>query len=501
MNQLPAFKSDGTTYTRYQKKSFFIKRFFLGIFSFFLLFSVGYLSVMISLVFKTHHAAQNITVGAKRSPTVLGVAKSLITQDEIIPLKSDDAGRINILLLGKASKDYPGQDLTDTIILASIDTKTNRASLISLPRDLYVPIANSSSWTKINALYKIGSSDKEDPFSVIRDSISDITGLSIPYSLVVDYDAFVQIIDALGGINVTVERDILDTRFPGPHYSYETFELKKGFHTLDGATALKYVRERHSDPRGDFGRAERQQQTLKAVRNKMFSSQTFLNPLTLSKLLSALEDNIRTDISLDEIEGFLQLAQKTDLQNIESVVIDAWKPESLLRVSHVYLENGQRMFALAPRSGSFEEITDLAKNIFDLSSLKKRHANIQEENARVTLISYGNARIAEKIQRLLLDLGFGKVSIFYEDASRGIPEKSILLDESNRSKPYSLDEIIKVIPADYSVSSQITPELPDSFSQDIILLLGKDSHERHGWEEVSVEEWQSEIEHSSSSKE
>ncbi|NCU41657.1 MAG: LytR family transcriptional regulator [Candidatus Moranbacteria bacterium] len=450
---------------------------FTGIFIFF-----GYLLSLGFVYFQTENTAKTI-ITKEQNTSVLGMTTDFLTQKESPSIKGEESGRINILLLGKAGENYPGKDLTDTIIVASINTQTGQASLLSLPRDLYVPLEDGDVFTKINAVYGMNQ-NKEDPFFLIRKTISSLLHIDIHYTIAVNYDAFITIIDALGGINVTVDQDIYDTRFPGPNYSYETFELKKGFHTLNGPTALKYVRERHSDPRGDFGRAERQQKTIKAIKNKAFSTQTFLNPITLHKLLISLEKNIRMDISLEEIGRFIEIAQKTDLENIETLVVDAWRKESLLRVSHVYLENEQRMFVLVPRTGTFEEIQELSENIFEYSFLEKRQASIQKEQATITLIYFENLPVVEKIKRLLLDLGFSSVIIKKSPPLQKIPQTSLVFEKNSLSKPYSLDEILKVLPAKKETSLQ------EDFlsSTDMTILIGKDSLSRHQWEEASLQD-------------
>lgn len=130
--------------------------------------------------------------------------------------------------MGAAGEHNPGKNLTDTIMVMSIDTKNKRMALLSLPRDLYVKIPDDGRMTKINNVYQYGLSSDQG-IEPIKKTVSDITGLAMNYYLIVDFDAFTKIIDQIGGVNVTVERDILDTRYPGPNYSYQTFELSKSF--------------------------------------------------------------------------------------------------------------------------------------------------------------------------------------------------------------------------------------------------------------------------------
>ena len=443
-----------------------------------------FLGAGIHIFFQVNHAAQTVSIRPDASPSVLGAAKAVFaSRENQKPLRGEEDGRINILLLGKAGEAYAGRNLTDTIIVASVDTETHRAALLSIPRDTLAKLPDSDANVKVNTLYARGL-EKENPFEIVRETISDITGLPIHYALSVDYDGFSQVINALGGVNVMVERDIYDTRFPGPNYSYETFALEKGFHTLDGETALKYVRERHSDPRGDFGRAARQQQVVRSVKDKIMSTRTFLNPFAVSRLLTSLEENVRTDMGIEEIPRAISLMQETDLANIETVVVDAWRPESLLRVSHVYLDNGQRMFALVPRTGNFDEVRELAEHVFDYSYLEKRKEAIVSEKASAVLLYSGNfSRAANNIRQLLLDAGLSEAHTAYSE-EHSIGETRVA-DMTDKRKPYALDEIIRLLGA--TPSSEI-PERDIYEDYNFYIYLGDDVLETFDYEQASVEE-------------
>lgn len=293
-------------------------------------------------------------------------------------------GRINILLLGRAGEKHPGKHLTDTVMLLSIDTKEKRVALLSLPRDLLVPLPDTPNTVKINTLYQYGLRSR-DGADLVKQSVGTITGLPIHYFATIDFDGFEQVIDTLGGIQIDVVRDIYDTRYPGKNYSYETFELKQGWQKLDGKTALKYARVRHGDPEGDFGRAKRQQQILQAVRDRAWSLPTFLNPITLTRLLESLGDSVDTDITPEAARSLLTLAETIDTKEVSTVVVDAWKKASLLRVTHIESSSG-RAFALVPRSGTWNEVGTLAKNIFQADSIEKRRDQIEEERATLLIL-------------------------------------------------------------------------------------------------------------------
>lgn len=357
-------------------------------------------------------------------------------------LRGETAGRVNILLLGRAGEKYPGRNLTDTIMLLSLDTEKKLVGLLSLPRDLFAPIPGTGLSTKLNSLYQIGLNE-DDGAEILRESVAEITGQPIHYYAMIDFDGFERMIDALGGIQVEVMRDIYDPRYPGKNYSYETFELKKGWQRLDGKTALKYARERHDDPEGDFGRTKRQQQIMQAVRDQVWSIPTFLNPFTLSGFLESLGESVTTDIPPEEFGRVIELARSIDTKNVSTIVIDAWKKESLLRVSHV--ENGGvRAFILVPRSGTWSEIRDAAEHLFEANTLEMKREAMKKESARILVLAA--PRYRANAEALVADIRetFPIASVKLQSNSDldRVGEAAMIQDKSGVRAPYTLDTLI-----------------------------------------------------------
>lgn len=483
------------------KKVLWVKRLIKFVIVFFLVFMV---SCGIYFFWKTYATSKKINSQDSSKQTnfvkyTRAVVAPIIPDKKQVSLRGEKEGRINILFLGAAGEHKPGGNLTDTVMVMSIDMKNKKVALLSLPRDLYVQIPESQSFTKINSLYTIGIKQNQGA-DLIKASVEKITGLNIDYYVAVDFDGFEKVIDDIGGINVISTFDINDTRYPGPNYSYETFTLSKGMHLLDGKTALKYVRERHSDPEGDFGRAKRQQQVIQAVKNKMFSVKTLLNVVTLNDILTTLGDNIRTDISFDEIDRFITISKEVDMQNITNVVADAWKKDSLLKVSHVMFGN-TRAFILVPRVGNYSEIQDLAQNIFDQTEIKKRQESIVAENARIEIVNQsGDNQLGYKIQKLFEDkLGMQDVRITqkYDSSTQS---KTTVTDNSNGTKLFTLDELVKKLPAslrqaDVSASRGGPASLSTAISgsensdYDIIVTLGEDLISVYKYEEDTIEDY------------
>lgn len=469
-----------------------------------ILFFVSGMAYGAFFVYKLSVLEKKINPAESNTTNFLQTARSLVERPNI-NLKGMDKERINILLLGIAGKGKPGQNLTDTIMIASVNPKSNQVALLSIPRDFYVKVPALNFQSKINAVYQSGINtykDTDKAAELVSETIKDITSLDIDYYVILNFDGFENLIDSVGGINIMNERDIYDASYPGPNYSYETFELAKGFHQLDGATALQYVRERHDDPESDFGRAKRQQQVLQATKNKIFSTGTMLNAVALNNLFNALGETLQTNIKAEEVGSFIELAKKLDTQNINNLVLDAWNKESLLKVSHVFYGN-INAFVLLPRVGNYSEIKEVAENIFDLNKIKRRREAIATEDAKIAILNQsGNWALTGKIKKLLGDnLNYKNVAML-NNPGDVLAEKTIVYDLTNGIKPFTLDELIEKLPAttsqgeswrgepaspSYNTASFVR-DLLASKKFDMVVSLGKDLIDIYNVEEGTLDD-------------
>lgn len=264
----------------------------------------------------------------------------------------------NFLLLGVPGRGNDAPDLTDTILVAHLNPKPLEISLISIPRDLWVKVPQSDYFTKINTLYVLGknSDSPEQGIDLLRQKIEQITGQKIDYYVLVDLSVVKKIIDEVGGLNILVKQDIYDPAFPGPNHSFQTFELKAGWRYLDGETASKYIRTRHST-QGDFDRVGRQQQVLWALKEKLAA----LNPTAdLPSMISVVQDawnNIKTNISLTELPSLWSLSKQISPNDIKTIMIDD-NPQNGLLVPDQISVGGSQASILKPRTGieNYEEI-------------------------------------------------------------------------------------------------------------------------------------------------
>jgi len=222
----------------------------------------------------------------------------------------------NILVAGIPGAGNTAPNLTDTILVVHIDPTMNRAVIFSLPRDLLVHPPDAEYYTKLNDLYRRGG------ITSLRLKAEDILGLEIDRYIVVDLAAVREIVDILGGVNVHVEKDIYDPRFPGSGSSYETFALEAGWRYLDGITATRYIRTRN-DREGDFGRMRRQQLLLQALKQKVTGLSVVWDMTTFLKIFQSVNTHINTNFSTEELVDLFNWARSLSDDRITVSPLDA----------------------------------------------------------------------------------------------------------------------------------------------------------------------------------
>lgn len=402
--------------------------------------------------------------------TFVETAKNIVTFQRK-PLKGEERDRINVLLLGIGGEGHSGKNLTDTIILASINPKTLQTSLLSIPRDLYVEIPDSHIRTKINAVYtySLRSNDKNPNEAVdsLKKIVEEITGQPVDYYITLDFEGFKKIVDDLGGVDVEVENDIIDTRYPGPNFSYQTFEIKKGWHHLDGETALKYSRVRHTKG-GDFGRASRQQQVLASAKKKALSLEFFANPLKLNNLLNDLGEHLKTDIHFNEIPSFLELTKNVNVYQTTNKVLDAWSENSLLASSHVQL-GGAMAYVLIPRIKNYSQIQELAENIFDLKNIQRKKEAIEKEEASILVLT-SDYQDFSKVKNIFNKLGYEKIKVKKEaDLKINNLKQTRIFSNGSQEKIFTLNDLVG------KLEGEVVYEKKADLEEDIVIYLAPET--------------------------
>jgi LCP family protein required for cell wall assembly len=234
-------------------------------------------------------------------------------------LKGEGSGRVNILLLGRGGGNHDAPDLTDTMMLASVDPINHTSTLVSLPRDLWVNVPKQGVM-KLNAAWEAGefkylgktTAGSTDPkaikagFDTVDQTVHDVLGIDVNYNMLVDFQAFQQAVDTVGGVNVNVPSDLVDPTMAWENGNNPVL-AKAGVQNFDGGKALRYVRSRETT--SDFARAERQRAMLVALKSKVVSLGTLSNPVKISGLLSSFGNNVQTDLSLRNAQRLYKLTK------------------------------------------------------------------------------------------------------------------------------------------------------------------------------------------------
>jgi len=231
--------------------------------------------------------------------------------------------RFNILVLGL---DVPDSGVeasrTDTIIVVSIDPTGGPVTMLSIPRDLWVPIGPYGE-NRINTAYFLGEV-KDYPGggpALLRATVEQTFGIHIDRYVAGDFDGFEELVDQFGGVMVEVKADIYDPAFPDGQGGVKTVSIPAGTYRMDGEMALIYARSRHTT--SDFDRAQRQQALLLALRDEVLRRESIPSLITkLPGLYRTTTDYVVTDLTLDDLIRLARTASDIDVNNIETAVID-----------------------------------------------------------------------------------------------------------------------------------------------------------------------------------
>jgi len=239
-------------------------------------------------------------------------------------------GRLNILLIGVDSRPSRDHALTDTMIVASVDPVGETLSMLSVPRDIVdMPLPNGQTYPqKINSMLSHVNANPDDPMfdwangsgtRALQDSIGTMLGVPIHYYAKVDLPGFIDVVDALGGINVNVPKPL---RAPGyADFGLFGFTVEKGRHHFDGREALAYARIRKAVGESDFTRAERQQQVIVALRAAALEGGALGLLGRLNGLLDASDNALRTDVPPEHFSDLALLAEQIDRGRVTSLVL------------------------------------------------------------------------------------------------------------------------------------------------------------------------------------
>ncbi|PJA47391.1 hypothetical protein CO172_01670 [Candidatus Uhrbacteria bacterium CG_4_9_14_3_um_filter_36_7] len=274
-------------------------------------------------------------------------------------IQGEKDDRINILLLGVGGSGHDGPELSDTIIFMSVKPSEKKMGLLSIPRDLTVPIPNYG-WRKINHVNAFAEAENSGSGPLATQGIlEDLFKQPIHYYVKIDFSGFAQLIDDIGGVDIYVDPPFVDTQYPTSNHLYQTIIFQKGWQHMDGNQALMYVRSRHGNngQGSDFSRSRRQQQVLLAMKEKIVNVSTLLHPLRMNRLLETLGDHLSTNITTWELIRFAKLMDVGQDLTFYHKVLDVSEGSPLYATSM----NGA--YVILPKENDWTQIQQLVANL------------------------------------------------------------------------------------------------------------------------------------------
>lgn len=418
---------------------------------------LGILVLLAALAFGARFAMDLAKLTGNKNPF------ALLGAFQRAPLKNEN-GRVNVLVAGNSADDpgHNGANLTDSIMILSIDTRKKTAMMLSVPRDLWVEIPGHGH-SKINAAYTYGGMD------TLKDVIETNLDMPIHYTALVNYAAFKDAVDAVGGITITIKSDdprgIYDSSLDWTSRTCCALaKYPNGTVNLNGKQALNLARARGEGYgsygfNADFTRTENQRLMLMAIRSKALQSSTLSNPLKISNLISAVGQNVTTDLQLKEIQTLYSYTKDVDASKIDSYNLNTLKGEDTTMLSNYTSPDGQS--ALIPAEGvdNFDAIAVQIKRLFTASPVAKEAASVVVLNATET------AGLARSQSAVLAEKGMSIAA----QGNATVQASTTVVDVSGK-KPNTLAALKTLYNASVISDATLKANYPNA---DIIVVLGQ----------------------------
>lgn len=384
--------------------------------------------------------------------------------ENYVELKTDENGRTNILAFGTSGYNMDGDEgngthdgaqLTDSIMAISLDQKTGDVAMLSLPRDLKAP-STCTATGKINEIYWCNNMDGNDEQSgaeALSNEVGKILGLDFQYYAHLNWGSLIQIVNTLGGIEVTLDEDISD-------YSWTGAVFKAGeTYTINGDQALGLARARHGTASGDFTRGASQQKILIGIKDKVLEKQLSLTDII--SLASTLGDNLRTNFSIDEMKSLAHLTYDFDFNNIRQVSLI--EPEKLMTTGTI---NGISYVLPVGGNGNYSSIRAYVAKMF--SSDPKQY----EDPTILILNANDTPGVATNEKTKLEEDGYS--TIYVDDVpATGEFENEYTLYARTEEKPSTK----KLLEEKYNTTAKTLEELPAGIDTtcDFVIIVNKKS--------------------------
>ena len=289
-----------------------------------------------------------------------------------VELKKGENGRTNVLVFGTSGYEmegsgHDGAQLTDSIMLVSFDKESSDVVMISLPRDLYV--GNTCTATgKVNEVYWCANPDDKNEAGgakALQETVKNILGVDTQYYVHVNWGALVQVVDALGGVTVTLDESIAD-------YWTNTFINEGVATTLNGEQALGLARARHGTEQGDFTRGNSQQKLIIALQQRVLEQKIDVGQAL--GLISAVGDNLRTNFTVEEVKSMVHLAADVNISGMRQVALT--NPETGVYYVNTTEMNGISYVVPSAGTTNYTAIRKLVAKEFSTDLATREGANI-----------------------------------------------------------------------------------------------------------------------------
>ncbi|HUA12907.1 MAG TPA: LCP family protein [Candidatus Sulfotelmatobacter sp.] len=392
-------------------------------------------------------------------------------------LKGEAQGRVNILLAGDSADDpnHQGANLTDSIMVLSIDPKNHTGFMLSIPRDLWVNIPNYGN-AKINAANAVTNFNQpglpSGGMGQLQQVVQDDLGIPIDYYSLLNYAAFKDAVDAVGQIK-------LDIQSPDPRGIYDAYthtDLPNGWVSLNGQQALDLSRARGDEsagdisyglPNGDFNRTQHQRQMLVALAQKAETIGILANPFKMSELFKSLTSNIQTNLNLADLIRLSQITDGMNLSKLQSVTYAYGGANSIL--TDYTAPDGEEALAPTEGVGEFGQLQQYYQQLTSNNPVAKESPSIVVLNGTQT------DNLARGFSTKISTDGFNVEGI--TDANNTY-STSMIIDNVGNTKPDSLDLLRSLLPRDTLVSPNdtATTEATEAqgYNANFVVVLGQD---------------------------
>lgn len=385
-----------------------------------------------------------------------------VVSDEV-PFAEDQNGHTNVLIFGTegynmngdtAHGTHDGAQLTDSIMVASLDQKTKDVALLSLPRDLKVPMACSVG--KINEVFWCNNQDgtnEQAGAEALMKQVGDVLGIKFQYYAHINWASLIDIIDTIGGITVTLDENIAD-------YDYTGAVAQAGVPIqVNGEQALGLARARHGTQGGDFTRGNTQQKIVEAIISKVM--QNGIGAGEALNILNILGDNFRSNFSTDNIKAGVRVLTDFNVANIRQVPLVDYETNTF----YMTTDTINNVSYVIPSAGvnNYTKIQEYVAEMFSSNPTAREHARIAIYNAS------GQYGVAGAERSRLQDDGYNVVSI--GDTTTGSCASKYCVYVVGQDFPATTTALAER----YGISVKSGDELPsdiDPGETDIIILLG-----------------------------